>query len=163
MENEKRSSVSPLLVTFGVVVAILTPLVVFILLRANEDGPGMRTEPDAVVKSEAAKPAERRAIPDVESDKPPARVAQKPVVVPPPATPKPSVAAAKKFPSAGNIPVGMERLKLIETFGRPNMVTTEVNDGRSVETFHYLKPESGAETVVLLRSGRVIEATSSAY
>jgi hypothetical protein len=124
----------------------------------------MRAIPGSAAQTEtAARLPERLAIPAVESDTPPARAAKKPSPVPPPPAPRIAPAAAKKFPNAADVPVGMERVRLIEAFGRPNMVTTGVSEGRAVETFHYLKPDTGAETVILLRSGRVIEATSSAY
>lgn len=164
METEKRTSVPGLLVTFGVVVVMLTPLVVYVALRAQDEGPGMRALPSEAARAEtAAKQPDRHAIPLVENDPPPAKVAKKPSPAPPAAAPRPAAAPARQFPVASDIPVGMERVKVIETFGRPNMVTTGVSEGRAVETFHYLKPDSGTETVVLLRSGRVIEATSSAY
>ncbi len=164
METEKRTSVPGLLVTFGVVVVMLTPLVVYVALRAQDEGPGMRAVPGEAAQTQtAAKLPEQHAIPLVENDAPPPRPVKKPSPTPPSPASRPAAAPAKRFPVAGDVPVGMERVKLIETFGRPNMVTTGVSEGRAVETFHYVKPDTGTETVVLLRSGRVIEATSSAY
>lgn len=164
METEKRTSVPGLLVTFGVVVVMLTPLVVYVALRAQDEGPGMRQFPSEAGQTEtAARQPDKHVIPMVENDAPPVRVAKKPSPAPPAPAPRTATAPPKRFPVASDVPVGMERVKLIETFGRPNMVTTGVSEGRAVETFHYLKPDSGTETVVLLRSGRVIEATSSAY
>jgi hypothetical protein len=164
METEKRTSVPGLLVTFGVVVVMLTPLVVYVALRAQDEGPGMRAFPSEAARTEAA-PAQpgKHAIPLVEDDRPPARAVKKPSPAAPAPAPRLAAAPATRFPVASDVPVGMERVKLIETFGRPNMVTTGVSEGRAVETFHYLKPDSGTETVVVLRSGRVIDATSSAY
>jgi hypothetical protein len=163
METEKRSKASSLLVTFGVIVVMLTPLVVYVLLRAHDEGPGMRSDPGTTEQVESGAQPRKHVIPEVEAAVPKVRAATKPSPVASSPAPKAPTLASKKFPSAGSVPVGMERVKLIEAFGRPNMVTTEVNEGRSVETFHYLKPETGTETVVLLRSGRVVEATSSAY
>ena len=57
----------------------------------------------------------------------------------------------------------MEKSKLIASFGKPQMITTEVNGGRALQTFHYLQPEAGTETVVQLSSGRVVAASTSAY
>ena len=76
---------------------------------------------------------------------------------------QPPRVAARTFPSPGDIPIGMDKTRLLADFGKPSMVTTEVSDGRALETFHYLRPEAGAETVVQLRSGRVISATSECY
>ncbi len=164
METEKRTSVRGLLVTFGVVVVMLTPLVVYVALRAQDEGPGMRAIPSEAVRTEtAAAQPDKHDIPLIENDPPPARAVKKPSPAQPAPAPRPAAAPAKRFPVASDVPVGMERVKLIEIFGRPNVVTTGVSEGRAVETFHYLKPDSGTETVVLLRSGRVIEATSSAY
>jgi hypothetical protein len=165
MATEKRLPIPNLLITFGVVVVMLTPLVVYVLLRTHEEGPGLRVfAGEASQQAEAAaRPAQKHLIRMVENDPPPSRAAKKPSPAAPPAGPRPALAASKRFPSADDVPVGMERIKLIETFGRPNMVTTGVSEGRAVETFHYLKPDTGTETVVQLRSGRVVEATSTAY
>jgi hypothetical protein len=57
----------------------------------------------------------------------------------------------------------MDKSKLIASFGKPQMITTEVNGGRALQTFHYLQPEAGTETVVQLSGGRVVAAATSAY
>ena len=57
----------------------------------------------------------------------------------------------------------MERSTLILKFGRPSMSTTEVTQGRTFETFHYLRPETGTETVVLLSAGKVLTSATITY
>jgi len=57
----------------------------------------------------------------------------------------------------------MERSRLLATFGRPNMITTEVTEGRALERFQYQRPDAGVETVIFLSSGRVVNATSGNY
>ena len=165
MDTEKRNSLSWLLLAFGAALVLLTPLAVYVLLRAHDEGSGIRKAAaaieKAVSKGQRPSPARRefaRAPEDVPKSAPrPAPAARAVVQQPPLRTPAPP------FPSSSDIPVGMDKLKLLASYGRPNMITTEVAEGRALETFRYLRPELGIETTVLLRSGRVVSASSSYY
>ena len=161
METEKRSPVSSLLLSAGVAVVLLTPLVVYVVLRTQETGAGLRKD-QAAAEVAAQTPQVKQAIPLVESDTPRPRLASKraPVVM---AAPQPAPPPQSPFPTPRDIPVGLDKQRLIASFGRPSFVTTEVTEGRASEIFRYLRPDSGVETVVFLRSGRVINATSSVY
>ena len=75
----------------------------------------------------------------------------------------PSKIALPTFPTAAAIPVGMEKSKLLARFGSPNIVTTAVEQGWKTETYLYVRPDPGTQTVVKLRSGRVVEAASNPY
>ncbi len=164
MEPEKRNSLSSLLLAFGVAVVLLTPLVVYVLLRSHEEGPGARKGAAAAentgAKGQRPSPA-RHEFATAEED------LQKPAPRPSPAPrvliQQPPRVPAQPFPSPSDVPVGMDKLKLLASFGKPNMVTTEVTEGRALETFRYLRPELGIETTVLLRSGRVVGASSTYY
>jgi hypothetical protein len=165
METDKRNSLSALVVAFGVAVVLLTPLIVYVILRSQEGGPGLRQVTSASeaagVKGPRPSPAPRRVFAAAESD------VSKPVRRPSPAPPalvqQPPRLPGRKFPSPSDIPIGMDKTRLLAAFGKPSMVTTEVSGGRALETFRYLRPDAGTETIVQLSSGRVISATSEYY
>lgn len=102
-----------------------------------------------------------------ETAKPP-RTAKPPEVAPPATRPmrkeEPQLAEKPKqpaFPTAESVPVGMEKSELLERFGRPNMVTTSVEQGHEVENLVYLRrgpPKK--ETVVVLKNGSVVSVNS---
>ena len=69
----------------------------------------------------------------------------------------------KVFPIAENIPIGLEKGKLVSGFGRPNMITTAIDDGAPTETWLYRRPEPETETVVHLKNGKVVDADSTVY
>jgi hypothetical protein len=81
--------------------------------------------------------------------------------------PQPPVATAVRqphgFPTAAEIPIGMERFRLVAAFGPPAMRTTSVEQGRQIETFVYLRIEPDAATFILLRDGRVVSASTTGY
>ncbi|HSB18199.1 MAG TPA: hypothetical protein VLE22_27350 [Bryobacteraceae bacterium] len=65
------------------------------------------------------------------------------------------------FPTAESVPVGMEKSELLARFGKPNMVTTSVEQGQEMETLVYLRrgpPKK--ETVLVLRNGSVVSVNS---
>ncbi|HSW49271.1 MAG TPA: hypothetical protein VLH09_03805 [Bryobacteraceae bacterium] len=166
MDTEKRNSLSALLLAFGAALLLLTPLGVFVLLRSNDEGTAIGRAAaaieQAVSKGQKPSPAARREFATAPEDRPkpaprPPLPAPRVVAVPPPRPP------AQPFPSSGDIPVGMDKLKLLASYGKPNMITTEVTEGRALETFRYLRPEQGIETTVLLHSGRVVSANSTYY
>jgi hypothetical protein len=164
MDSEKRNSLSSLLLAFGAAIVLLTPLGVYVWLRSHENGLGMRKEAAATeetrVKAKASDSAKREFARAPEDEPKPS---QRPSPAPRVVIQQPPRAPAPPFPSPKDIPVGMDKLKLLASFGKPNMITTEVTEGRALETFRYLRPESGIETTVLLRSGRVVSASSNYY
>jgi len=161
MENEKRKPWQSLILSSGVAIVLLTPLVVFVVLRSHEQGPGLR-ESTAAEGTEAGKTVQRRAaIPVLESEAP-KKIAPRPTPMPKAAA-LPATPVTPGFPSPKDIPIGVEKSWLLASYGKPNMVTTEVTEGRSLETLRYLRPESGTEVVIFLRRGRVIGSSSSAY
>jgi hypothetical protein len=162
MSDSKQHSLATLGLTAAIVLILLAPLAVYVLLRSSEPGPGMRQ-----VTPETATPAERkakvkRAYPEFDSKEGVIENEKRRSVRAAPAQSARPV-AARPFPTPSNIPVGMEKSKLIASFGKPHMITTEVSQGRALETFHYLQPEAGTETVVQLDTGRVVGASTSVY
>ena len=71
--------------------------------------------------------------------------------------------ARGRFPTAADLPNGMERPRLMALFGPPNMRTVSVDQGAQLETLVYIRKEPGAATFVLLRAGRVVSATTTSY
>jgi hypothetical protein len=161
MENEKRKPWQSLILSGGVAVVLLTPLVVFVVLRANEQGPGLR-ESIATEGTKTRKKVQPRAVIPVLESQAPKKSAPRPAPMPKAAA-QPAPLVARGFPSPKDIPIGIDKSWLLASYGKPNMVTTEVTEGRAQETLRYLRPESGTEVVIFLRSGRVIGASSSAY
>jgi len=142
-----------------VAVVLLVPLAVFVYSRSSGEAPGLREttpEPSTPVTEKAKvkraysgfNPTERAVRAEKRGSASSATAPSQP---------------APLLPIAANIPAGMEKSKLIASFGKPQMITTEVNGGRALQTFHYLRPEAGTETVVQLSGGRVVAATTSAY
>ncbi|MFB3777357.1 MAG: hypothetical protein ACE141_07085 [Bryobacteraceae bacterium] len=166
MDTEKRNSLSSLLLVFGAALLLLTPLGVFVLLRSHDEGTAIGKAAAAIeqVVSKGQKPSPaRRELATAPEDRPKPAAPSRPAPSPRVAAVQPARPPAQPFPSPTDIPVGMDKLKLLASYGKPNMVTTEVSEGRALETFRYLKPEEGVETTVLLRSGRVISASSTYY
>ncbi len=160
MEGDKKNPLYSPLLACGVAAILLTPLGVFVALRSNERGPSAPEESAPAAAATAARPAARSPIPVLEEERAkPAGPRPSPMAQ----APAPAKAAARTLPSAGDIPVGAEKSWLIDSFGRPSMITTEVREGRPLETFRYMRPDAGTEVVVYLSSGRVIGATSFPY
>ena len=163
MSNSKQQSMTKLGLAVAVAVILMAPLATFVWLRSSGDGPGLReviSEPSAPVTEKAkVKRANsefsstERAIRNEKLGSATAAASSQSVLA----------LAARPLPIPSNIPVGMDKSKLIASFGKPHMVTTEVNGGRALQTFHYLQPEAGTETVVQLSGGRVVAASTSAY
>jgi len=164
METEQRNSLSSVVLAIGVAVVLLTPLVVYVILRSQERGPGLRQVTSA---TETADSHKQRPSPPPRVFAPDESQVRKPAPRPSPMLPvlvqQPPRLPLRSFPSPSDIHVGMDKTQLLASFGKPSMVTTEVSEGRALETFHYLKPDAGTETVVQLRSGRVVGATSAYY
>jgi len=166
MEGEKRNPLSWLMLSVLVALALLTPMAVYIALRAHERNSDQPLVPEETSVEVANKPSPAgHRIPLIEDEKP-QKTVSRPAAPEPPAQPAPAAAAkpaGRPFPQPGDVPVGMEKTKLLATFGKPHMATTEVREGRPLETLRYLKPDSGQETVIYLSSGRVIQVSSAAY
>ncbi len=166
METEKRKPLPSLLIAVGAAIVLLAPMAVYLVLRAQEEGAfGRKAEPvieKSVDKGQKSSPTRRDFTPAPEDMRKPVApvAAPAPVAAVQKVTPPPSV---QRFPSSSDVPVGMDKLKLLASFGKPNIVTTEVTEGRALETYRYLRPELGMETTVFLRSGRVVGSTSSYY
>lgn len=160
MDGEKKNPLKSVLMACGVAVILLTPMGVFVALRSNEHGQAPVEEPAPLETTAAAKPASRNAIPVLEPQR---QAAPAPRPSPMPVPPQRAQAPARAFPTPKDIPIGIDKSWLIDSYGRPNMVTTEVTEGRALETFRYLKPEAGTEVVVYLSSGKVIGASASVY
>jgi hypothetical protein len=67
------------------------------------------------------------------------------------------------FPTSTDIPEGMERARLVASFGKPNMITTVVDRGLLIETYVYLRRDPNTATVVMLRGGRVVGSNTTVY
>jgi hypothetical protein len=161
MDNEKRKPLQSLILSAGVAIVLLTPLVVFVVLRSHEQGPGLRDSTAAEGTTTARKVQPRAVIPVLESEQP-KKSAPRPAPMTMAAAPPPAP-VTRGLPPPTDIPIGIDKSSLLASFGKPNMVTTEVTEGRALETLRYLRPESGTEVVVFLRSGRVVGTSSVAY
>jgi len=149
---------------------LLAGVGLFLLLGPFAEKPGMRAvyenNTGQTTRSAGSLPAA------AESSKGPASAAEEdagaPAGVPdaaaqsPQATARPGEARGK-FPTAADLPNGMERPRLMALFGPPNMRTVSVEQGAQLETFVYLRKEPDAATFVLLRAGRVVSATTTSY
>lgn len=155
----------------AVALLLLVGLVVFLFYGPMSEKPGMREvtvdasqpEPTAPqVKEPAAKARRSRESPASEPETVEMAAASIPQT-PPPAVSAPSSRAGRRFPTAADIPIGMERHRLQSGFGKPNMRTTVVEGGRLLETFVYLQAEPDVATFVLLRNGKVVSANTTIY
>lgn len=164
MSNSRQQSLAKLGLTAAVAVVLLAPLGVFVWSRSSGEGPGLRglipdTSAPVTQKAKVKRAdSEFSSIECVVRDEKGGSVSAA-------ATAQQSAPpiAARPFPTSSNIPVGMDKSKLIASFGKPHMIATEVNGGRALQTFHYLQPEAGTETVVQLSGGRVVAVSTVAY
>lgn len=145
--------------TAVVAVVLLVPLGVFVYSRSSGEGPGLRDTTPEPSTPVTEKTKVKRAYPESNSTERAVRAEKRGSASSATAPLQP----APLLPIPANIPAGMEKAKLIASFGKPHMITTEVNRGRALQTFHYLQPEAGTETVVQLSGGRVVAASTSAY
>jgi hypothetical protein len=156
--------------SLGVALILLAPAAVFLYLRSSGNVAGPSPEPAGTASSEPApgRPSaagkNKRAYPEFEVvDSKPANSAGTIPSKPPTVVQAAQRPAERRFPTPADLPGGMERSTLILKFGRPTMSTTEVNQGRTLETLHYMRPETGTETVVLLSAGKVLTSATITY
>jgi hypothetical protein len=167
MSEEKKRSMVAAGTALLVAIAVLIPLGGFLLFRFVLDQPGLREDSEVTTvagtrsngsgRMKAAHvfaPAEARM--SVRSVPPPPPAAP----VPPAPVPAPVVRSTAPF---ANIPVGLEKGKLIASLGKPQMVTMELENGQPVETLHYIHHETGTETIVRLLGGKVVSAGATVY
>jgi hypothetical protein len=167
MSEEKKRSMVAAGTALLVAIAVLIPLGGFLVFRFVLEEPGLREDPEAAtvgaVRSGGSgrmkaghvfATAETRV--PVRSSSPP------PLAAPAPQMPAPApvVRSTAPFP---NIPVGLEKAKLIASLGKPQMVTMELENGQPVETLHYIHRETGTETIVRLLGGKVVSAGATVY
>ena len=94
-------------------------------------------------------------------------VGNEPVVleIRPPEQPSAAVAQAPpaRFPTAVDVPIGMQGSGIVAAFGPPVARTAGVDQAGRVEIYIYRRTEPDTATVVQLRNGRVVSATTTAY
>jgi hypothetical protein len=164
MEKEKKGPAAAAGIALATALVLLAPLGGFLLWRYVSERPGMRWDlsPDGSAPAGASADAQTapRQFAAEEKEEPKKKPPVKRAAVPVKPAPKPVV---RQAPAPGSIPVGMEKSRLVAMFGRPQMITVEVQDGRTIETFHYLQRDAGMETIVRLSSGKVVSADASVY
>ena len=123
--------------------------------------PGMSAEPEETVAEQTpGKKVVAREFSNGDDDTPRRVVAAVKPPAPKPPEPKPEV----RVPSRPvDIPLGLDKSKLIASYGKPQMITTELENGQAVETFHYLQRDTGTETIVRLLAGRVVSTGTAVY
>jgi hypothetical protein len=167
MSEEKKRSMVAAGTALLVAVAVLIPLGGFLVFRFVLEEPGLRADPEATTvagktsdgsgRMKAAHlfaTSETRAPVRSSSPPPPAPVA------PPAPAPAPVVRSTAPF---ADIPLGLDKAKLIASLGKPQMVTMELENGQPVETLHYIHRETGMETIVRLQGGRVVSSGATVY
>lgn len=162
-EKKKKSTIGSAGVALAVAAAVLLPLGGFMAWRMLLEQPGMSAEPEETAAEQTPGAAKKEIVREFAKgdDDTPRRVV---AVVKPPAPRPPEPKPAVRAPSRPvDIPVGLEKSKLIASYGKPQMITTEVEDGHAVETFHYLQRDTGTETTVRLLAGKVVSTGTAAY
>ncbi len=167
MSDEKKRSMVAAGTALLVAIAVLIPLAGFLVFRFVLEEPGLRADPEAAaVASESSdasgrtKPARVFATADYRA---PVRSSSPPPAAPAPKAPAPAPAPVVRSTAPADIPVGMDKAKLLASLGKPQMVTMELENGQPVETLHYIHRETGTETIVRLQSGRVVSAGATVY
>ena len=172
MSESKQSPLMTIGMALGVALILLLPAAAYLYLRSSGGVPGTSQETTDSIEA-ASSPApgrpspaarNKRAYPEFEIvDNASAKSANTVPNKPPTVVQAAQRPAEPRFPTPADVPGGMERSSLILKFGRPAMSTTEVTQGRTFETFHYLRPETGTETVVLLSAGKVLTSATITY
>jgi hypothetical protein len=170
MSESKQNPLKAIGLALAGALMLLAPAGMYLYLRSSGDVAGKTQEPAGTVSAAPAqgRPSaagkSKRAYPQFEVvDSKPADPAGAVPAKPPTVVQAAQRPAEPRFPTPADLPGGMDRSALILKFGRPAMSTTEVNEGRTFETFHYLRPETGTETVVLLSAGKVLTSATITY
>lgn len=168
MGENKKSLLSAAGVAVAVAGLALIPLAAFLVYRTVAVQPGIREDPAETVTLEqnaAAKP--RHVFGGEEVEEPPKPRVRTQVAGITSPTPQPRTTPTAPLRSASQPPEmaapGMEKAKLIASFGKPQMITYGIENGQPVETYHYLRRENGTEMIVRLRGGRVVSVGTTAY
>ncbi len=157
MSEKEHKFLKSVGLTVAVTLFLMTPVIIYLGLKMQEQAA------DQAAGAAAERPVTKakRAYPEFEA---PAADANPEHATTAARRPEPLPAPPPRLsPAPDNIPVGMEKSKLLASFGRPQMITTQVSEGRPFETFHYLLPQEGTETTVTLSGGRVVSAASNPY
>jgi hypothetical protein len=168
MSEDKKRSMVAAGTALLVAVAVLIPLGGFLVFRLVLDQPGLRVDPEATTVAGAKSGGSGRMkaghVFATAEARAPVRLWSPPQQ---PAAPVPQVAApapvVRSTPPLTNIPVGLDKAKLIASLGKPQMVTMELENGQPVETLHYIHREAGTETIVRLLGGKVVSAGATVY
>jgi hypothetical protein len=156
----------------AVAILLLVGLVVFLFYGPMSEKPGMRevtvdtSQPGPTTPQVKGRVAAKERRPRESSASEPESVeiaAANIPQIPSPVASSPASRAGRRFPTAADIPIGMERHRLHTGFGKPTMRTTVVEGGRLLETFVYLQAEPDVATFVLLRNGKVVSANTTIY
>jgi hypothetical protein len=171
MSENKQSAAASVGIALLVAIVVLLPLGGLLMMRFVLEPPGMRGEPVAEAPARKSSPSMSRAsaaavLPDYDDDAPSRSWPPKPASSPAVSGPAPAssgISPVRPVPAPSSIAVGTEKAKLINSYGKPHMVTIELEQGQPVETFHYVNKEVGTETIVRLRGGRVVSAGATVY
>lgn len=168
MGENKKSLLSAAGVALAVAGLALVPLAAFLVYRTVAVKPGVREDPAETVgtqQSAAAKPPHVFGGEEVEESPRPRVRTQAASRTFPPSQPRTSPTAPLR--SASQPPEtaapGMEKAKLIASYGKPQMITFGVENGQPVETYHYLRRENRTEMIVRLRDGKVVSVGTTVY
>jgi len=169
MSEKKKSLLSAAGVALAVAALALIPLAAFLVYRTVAVKPGVREDPAeaaSIEQSAAAKPPHVFASEEEPEERTQPRPKTQAVVLAPPNLPPRNaqvVPLRKTNPAAETVELGMEKAKLIASYGKPQMITYGIEKGQPVETYHYLKRETGTEMIVRLRGGKVVSVGTTVY
>jgi hypothetical protein len=169
MSEEKKRSMVAAGTALLVAVAVLIPLGGFLVFRFVLEQPGLREDLEATTvagkRSDGTGRMKAGHVFAIAETRVPVRASSPPPPAPAaPQTPVPAPAVVVRSTAPfANIPVGLDKAKLIASLGRPQMVTMELEDGQPVETLHYIHRETGTETIVRLQAGRVVSSGATVY
>lgn len=74
-----------------------------------------------------------------------------------------AVALRYRIPVVEEMQPGMERLRILSSYGQPNLRTVAVDSGRMVETYVFLKDQEREAVIARLYNGKLVNATTTPY
>ncbi|MCL6543890.1 MAG: hypothetical protein K6T61_01585 [Bryobacteraceae bacterium] len=169
MSEKKKSLLSAAGVALAVAAVALIPLAAFLVYRTVAVKPGVREDPAETVSIEQSAAAKAPHVfgGEEEAEEPPRPRLRTQAVLPASSPPQPRTIPATPLRSANPTPEsvapGMEKAKLIASYGKPQMITYGIENGQPVETYHYLKRDTGTEMIVRLRGGKVVSVGTTVY